>query len=774
MPVTLLQPGQIKILPHMTEYEVNRINTIPAKEYILDWFRKRIPAQKGGVPIIKPTTINDRVMILQSGTGSGKSVTLGPEFYINFHEATRRNIAVTQPRVLTAMSIPVDDIAPIEPFIKAGIKLGANLGYQTGHFIYKPVEGIVFMTDGVLSQQLKVMSDEEFMQKYAFIVIDECHIRSLAIDLLFSLIKKFMNRNYKKSECPFLILTSATFDTKKYADYFGVDHKNIITVKGSNHPIEHNYLKVPVADYIQASANRALKIHTENIDDYKSENKFTDILIFVYGSAPTKNIRKILEDANNKLKDNHFVLITLTGRTAKDSRDVDYRNIFKPLSSIDVLLSSGKIVTPVRRIIISTDVAETGVTIDTLKYLIDTGFANFVSFNPIYGTSVMIPKDITQASSLQRKGRVGRRAPGVYYPMYTKKLFDKMQKNKYPEFLTKDITESILGLIIKTVHPSWDGVVRNDVEIEDKFDIMNIGMMDEPSVDSLSYSIEKLFVLGLIDANFIPTPMGLSTVRLNVIPLEVARMILAGYQQGANIISLITIGAFMTLSKRDYIDDMSKNKYSYVSIFKKNQKTLHYYNKFFIADDFIETVFIWEDFMENIEIMKKKLSINYITKWCTDNGLHYEGLLSVISIRDEIIASFIQSIGLDPFHTETGVNRYDYSLKKIFQKSVFQGMEEVKKIKRCIYEGFRLNVASWDNDRNAYIMEVNKQKVRVESDVVKPIIEHKEFKQRHPFKIICREVNINKHPFNDFYIFVSDRVSVVDGYINTDNTFVSS
>ena len=61
--------------------------------------------------------------------------------------------------------------------------------------------------------------------KYSFIVIDEYHDRSLGMDLTLSLIKKFMDRNYKKSECPFLILTSATFDTKKYADYFGVKHK---------------------------------------------------------------------------------------------------------------------------------------------------------------------------------------------------------------------------------------------------------------------------------------------------------------------------------------------------------------------------------------------------------------------------------------------------------------------------------------------------------------------------------------------------------------------
>ena len=108
----MMQPGKIKIFPHMSDYEINKINTLPAKDYIIEWFTKRIPSRRGGIPIIKPKSVNDRIMILKSGTGSGKSTTLGPEFYNNFFESTKRNIAVTQPRVLTAMQNP-EDIASI-------------------------------------------------------------------------------------------------------------------------------------------------------------------------------------------------------------------------------------------------------------------------------------------------------------------------------------------------------------------------------------------------------------------------------------------------------------------------------------------------------------------------------------------------------------------------------------------------------------------------------------------------------------------------------------
>jgi HrpA-like RNA helicase len=755
----------------MTEYEINKINTLPAKDYILEWFRHRVPERKGGIPNIKAKSVNDRIMILRSGTGSGKSTTLGPEFYIQFYEATKRNIAVTQPRVLTAMQIP-EDIAEI--YGKFGIKMGENIGYQTGDYVYKPKKGIVFMTIGVLSQQLKVMTDEEFIEKYAFVVIDECHDRSLGMDLTLSLAKQFICRNFKNVSCPFLILTSATFDVEKYADYFGVDHKNIIDVAGLNYPIELNFPKVPVTNYIQAAATQALEIHVKNTSDYDEGNRFTDILIFVFGMCPMEEIKEELEKANDKMiNGNYFVVIGLTGTTFKMG-NLEYRNIFKPLSSIDVILSDKSIVTPKRRIIISTDVAETGVTIDTLKYLIDTGYANTAIFNPIYGASAVMPKSVTQASALQRKGRVGRRAAGIYYPMFTEETFNNMKVDKFPELISSDISDAILGLIIKTTHPKWDGVVSDQAEATGQFDVRTIDMLDYPTVDSLNYSIEKLFVLGMINSSYNPTAIGMATTRVTKIPMEITRMILAGYQHGANILDLVTIGAFMYVGKRDYINTKAKVKYSYETTFKKNTKEIEYYNKFFVADDFIESVFIWEDFMDQVEIMKKKLSINHVKNWCMEHGLVYDGFLYIIESRDNIIASFIQSIGLDPFWNGAGIPRHQYSLRKFFQTNVFMGLEEIRKLKRCIYEGFKLNMATWDGERKAYILDGCHEKIKVSSDVIKPIPPHETFAQTQPKKIIVRDIILRQNKFNKMYQYETDRVSVMDGYIDVDETFVVS
>ena len=742
MPPTLLQKGKIKILPHMSEYEINKINNMAAKDYITDWFNKRIPSRRGGIPIIKPTSVNDRIMILRSGTGSGKSTTLGPELFIKFYDSTKRNIAVTQPRVLTAIQIP-EEIANIY----TEMTIGDNIGYQTGDYEYKPRKGVVFMTIGVLAQQLKVMSDEDFMNKYAFIVIDECHDRSLGMDLALSLSKKFIHRNYKLVDCPFLILTSATFDVEKYSNYYGVDTKNIIDVSGINYPIETFFPKDNIDDYIKQSADTALNIHSNNTDDYKS-SKFTDILIFVYGTKPMKDIGKILEEANNKIENNnHFVLITLTGATFKKD-NVEFRNIFKPLGSIEVLLKNSEIVTPKRRIIISTNVAETGVTIDTLKYLIDTGFENSAIFNPIYGYFSVLPVGVTKASALQRKGRVGRRAPGVYYPMYTELTFNNMQDDKYPELISSDLSDTILGLIVKTVYPNWDGVISDKLEKEGVFKIDEIDLLDYPAVDSINYSLEKLFSLGLIDSYYNPTTLGLITTTITKIPIEIIRMILAGYSYRANIIDLITIGAFMVSSKRDYLDLKSGRKQ---------------YTEDEAIDDFMEPVFILKDFMDQTNGIENS-SIKNVKDWCKNNGISFNGIMSILSVRDSIIETFIQNIGMDPFYNGLEIPRNKYDIRQMLKENKDFAIDEIIKIKKCIYEGFRLNLCVWNSEYNSYIINKTNKKINVTSIKVKD----------SPKEIIVKSIDLRINRVSGVYEYESDTVSILDNYVNIDTNFIIS
>jgi HrpA-like RNA helicase len=765
MPVTMLLPGKIKTEPHHTALEKNKLATMMGKEYIMDWFKQRIPARRGGIPIIKPTSPSDKILVLRAATGSGKSMTLGPELYLNFYEATKRNIAVTQPRVLTATGLPLD-IVEIPSY--SDLKMGDNIGYQTGKFTYKPRKGIVFMTVSVLTQQLKVMSDEEFMSKYAFIVIDECHDRSLLdTDLGFALIKNLIHRNYKSRECPFLILTSATFDVDKYATYFGASKKNIMDMEGFNYPITPHFPDTEPPNYIEYAANTALQIHNDNTDDYK--DKYTDILIFVSGSSAVKGIREILDAANLNMSDgNYFVVIELNGVEYKKGT-LNYRNIFKPITSIGVPLEN-TVVTPKRRIIISTNVAETGVTIDTLKYLIDTGYENSKEFCPLMSSSSFMPKPITRASALQRKGRVGRRFPGEWYPVYAEATFNKMQVNNYPSMVTNDISTVMMGYIVKTAYPDWDGSVAADLTPVGSFDPQALDLFDDPPVDSMEHAIEKLYVLGLIDDNYVPTVMGLVATRIPKISLENIRMLMAGYQHGANVLDLVTILAFMSLMSRGYKDQKSENSYSYESTFDGDATDRLESSLLCIADDFIETVFIWADFMDQLRQMKVHKSIQPVKQWCLDNGLVYEGLLMVTEYRDDILENMVQNIGLDPFYNGLGLARGKYDLRTIMSNDLELGISEIKKLKQCIYEGYRLNTATWSQQKRGYILEANHQFVKITSEYLTRLPNEDNDGARFPSTIIIHELDLKKG-FTGGYSYESDRVSITDGFIKVDSTF---
>jgi HrpA-like RNA helicase len=782
---TLLKKGYISLKPWMSEGEKDRATNNISINYIMEWFKNRVPSTRGGTPIIPASSINDRIMILRSGTGSGKSTIVAPTLYKEFYKSTRKNICITQLRILTATSIPADIVR-----LDESLKMGVNIGYQTGSYSYKPRSGILFMTVGILTQQLSMMSDIEFMEKYAFIIIDECHDRSIDMDINMSLLKGLIHRNFNNQDCPFLILMSATFDVERYADYFKVSHKNIVDVTGLNYPVDVNFLPIECNNYVEKIRSTVevilkkdpiLKYSSTDIKYLENikESQFTDILIFVPTFASTTLIKTELDKYNNSMaikEDQHYVTIALSGPSYYVG-DIDYQNIFKPLQSIKVRLLNGEMVTPVRRIIISTNVAETGVTIDTLKYVIDSGFSNEMFFNPVAGSNSLIQKGVSKASATQRKGRVGRLGNGVFYPIYTNETFDNMIPINYPEIFSKDITPLLLSIITKQIFPDWDGDVSSKPDQVEMFDIDKIDLFDYPQTDSINYSCEKLFTLGLVDANLTPTTIGLLISRMIGIDIELSRMIIAGYQYGANIMDLLTITSFMLMGSRDYINTQSKNKWT--ETFKYNHQ---------INDDFIDCIFIWDDFTNQIKKMKDKLSIKFIKDWCEENGLHYKGLLEIVSIRDDLIGQFIQTIGLDPFHNgltlmtdsqiDTGSgNQIDtgsrnqksiskYNLAELFDIDTTMGMDEVKKIKKCIYEGFRLNVGTLDLDDMKYKMATSHIHVTIKSKKMKPT----KF-----INFVAHSIKMRKdYGPSGLYLYDAERISIMDNYVDIDETFNNS
>ena len=262
---TLLQKNTL--ISHMGE-SMDYIENNSSLTIIMNWFDRKVN--------ILPQSMSDRAIVLKSGTGSAKSTAIAPTLFARYNTINKNNkkpftkvsnktIVITQPRVLTAIEIP-KTIASIDAYKKMGIALYENLGYQTKEFVRKPMKrGILFTTVGTLLQHLKNMSDEQFIKRYGIILIDEVHDRTLDIDLILQLLKSLVQRNLNK-ECPFVIVMSATIDTKLYADYF--DTKTIFEVSGKSYGIVEHYEDYDVSNYLTRIEEIVTKITTNTTETY--------------------------------------------------------------------------------------------------------------------------------------------------------------------------------------------------------------------------------------------------------------------------------------------------------------------------------------------------------------------------------------------------------------------------------------------------------------------------------------------------------------------------
>jgi HrpA-like RNA helicase len=839
---TLLRKGFIVPQKGMSESDKKKLENTVAIDFILNFISSRIPERRNSVPKLSAKKYGDKVIVLKSDTGSGKSTVLPPKLYTTFFQRTKKNIIVTQPRILTAVDIP-SIIVPFYP----ELELDKNIGYNTGSFKRLPQEkGVIFSTVGVLTQQLIMDEDKDFMKRYQFIIIDEVHERDIETDLCLFNLKKLLQNNYNNPECPLVIMMSATFDEKPFINYFDVPQQNFIQVIGSTFPIEANFPDYSISNYLSWASMKSQQLHLNNIEDISNNDNFRDIIIFVkdtgigrkiyeelhhfntmidkgLGSKYSENLEVNIERLYKRggsnggvefLIKNPYILPILLDRQSFESGGLEYQNLFSKITTINVPIwetikdkidfeqPPKKYVIPTRRIIIATNIAETGVTIPTLKYCIDTGFHINVEFNPEVCCNLVFSKNITRGMAVQRKGRVGRNAPGFWYPCYTKETFESMSLDQFSKIIVSDTTENLLGILIKETDMKIveeSSKKKINEKPEDIFQMFKLGsntwykpqytlntnisgldFIEMPSIQALSFSMEKLHLLGFIDDEYRITITGFFSNQIRFIPIEAKKMIFAGYANGANILDLITIASFIYVSKRRIF----AKAFKITNFLKQAGIAFEFYNRVLFADDFINSLFIWNIFQGFIQrsvsdlnfdivetISEKDKRILYskdIEKWCDNNGIFYSGLLSVISTRDQLIENMI-NVGLNPYFNGLNISKNEYNLNKILNSSLEEGLNEIKKIKQSIYSGYICNILKFRKGR--YYSLLRNIPIKVKSIMISEL--NNEFaEQTKPMYIAVDNYTMSSKFGSSQFEFISDSfVSVLDNYISPDEKF---
>ena len=279
---------------------------------------------------------------------------------------------------------------------------------------------IKIMTDGILLQEMKL---DPMMKKYSVIMVDEAHERSLNIDFVLGLLKRVLKVRPDLK----IIVSSATMNAEKFSTYF--DGCPIVTIDTITYPVTVIYDPPTIpASTNTLTAEEALLSKISNTIDRILYNKTEgDILIFLPGE-------KAIKDCINKLYrmpySRKIQMIPLYGRLPKEEQE----RVFDPAPF-------GR-----KKVIISTNIAETSVTIDGITSVIDSGLAKLNFYSPRTYTSSLIETPVSKASCNQRRGRAGRTQAGTCYRLYPRKDYDTRESYTTEEIFRTDLSEVVLRM----------------------------------------------------------------------------------------------------------------------------------------------------------------------------------------------------------------------------------------------------------------------------------------------------------------------------------------
>ncbi|MFM9452403.1 helicase-related protein [Streptomyces europaeiscabiei] len=391
-----------------------------------------------------------QVAIVQAGTGSGKSTFLPwrllvpPDPFPRDHLTRHGKIVVTQPRIDASTGIP-EYVAKRLHGSRAGP--GLDIGYRNSKATDKTdaANRLLYLTDGTLVNMIR----RGEMHTVSTVVIDEAHERSLNIDLILALLRREM-RSVPHLR---LLIVSATLDKQTFTDFFAPDYDVLFLEMPSKtlHPVHERW---------RAAAHIPLKEWPVRMPDEVALHAVEVLRWMAYGHRPAD-----IPDSVPAYDGD--VLAFLPGKRpianaiAEMQRLLDEDDEMAPLvPQIEILPLHSELPNRERRrpldrttrkqgirwrVVVATNLAETSLTIDGIRHVIDSGLNNLTTWDPDTATATMHPAPHSQSGLLQRRGRAGRTAPGVWHCLFTREQFDTLAYETAPEISRSPLTAVILN-----------------------------------------------------------------------------------------------------------------------------------------------------------------------------------------------------------------------------------------------------------------------------------------------------------------------------------------
>lgn len=529
-------------------------------------------------------TINEnQVTVVIGETGSGKTTQLAQYLFEEGLASGKdgsgnRLIGCTQPRRVAAMSVAkrVSE--------ERGCKLGDEVGYAIRfEDVTTPNKTkIKYMTDGVLLRETLVDSN---LDDYSFIIIDEAHERSLSTDILLGFFKKLMARRKDLK----VIVTSATMSADKFSIFFG--NAPQFKIPGRTFPVDVLFARSPRNDYVDSAVKQVLTIHLQNSGKFKRNDG--DILVFMSGQDDIEATCELLREKLNLLDDPPpLEVCPIYSSMPSDMQ----KRIFSDMNP------------DVRKVVVATNIAETSITIDGIKYVIDTGLVKLTVYNPKLGMNSLQLIPISMASAKQRSGRAGRTSHGIAYRLYTENAFqEQMYTETIPEIQRSNLNNVLL--LLKSLHVN---------------DVSQFPFIDPPPKDLVVSSLYELWTIAALDNMGNLTNLGLSMSKFPMDPTLSKLILLSCRAEFHCSDEIITIVAMLSVPSVFYRP-------------KERAEELDLMKERFVIDqsDHLTLANIFSQF--EVQLKKSNMNQGKIANWCKRNFFHMRSLVRARDVRKQLI-----------------------------------------------------------------------------------------------------------------------------------------
>ncbi|KAL0228004.1 hypothetical protein RCL1_004147 [Eukaryota sp. TZLM3-RCL] len=546
----------------------------------------------------------NQVVVVLGETGSGKTTQL-PQFFLEEGFGSGDFIiGCTQPRRMAAVSV-ARRVAE-----ERKTPLGKEVGYAIRFEDATSVDTkIKFMTDGIL---LRESLSDPALSNYSVIIMDEAHERSLNTDVLFGLLKRVLSLRLDLR----VIITSATLDADRFSAFFG--NAPIYKVPGRTFPVEVLHTKAMVDDYVEAAVKQTFAIHASSPPG--------DILVFATGQEDIDAICFLLRekiDESKKVKP--AIILPLYSQLSADLQS----RIFEPSRDGE------------RKIVVSTNIAETSLTVDGVKYVVDCGYYKCKVYNPSIGMDSLFITPISRAQADQRSGRAGRTGPGQCYRLYTERCFkEDMLNSAVPEIQRTNLANVIL--LLKSLGIN---------------DLVSFDFLDPPPLQTLLNSMFQLWLLGALDNGGRLTNLGRKLAEFPLDP-TLSKMIVSSvdFECSDEVISIVSTLSVPTIFNRP------KNE---------EEQADNAHEKFMVPES---------DHLTLLNVYLSYERHNRDHRWAMKNYLHPKSLTKILDIRNQLLEIVSSPTVNIPIMSCKNSPNFSINIRKAITAAYFHNSAKMKSI----------------------------------------------------------------------------------------------